>query len=87
MPPKSIPPWMEFERTEISKLQADIVSLDAEIQQLKEDRLKSYDRFAKLRAVVRRQQDAEQERRAERSEHALPHWQVSSLQRLLEVKK
>ena len=86
MPPKSIPPWMEFERTEISKLQADIVGLDAEIQQLKEDRLKSYDRFAKLRAVVRRQQDAEQERRAERSEDALPHWQVSSLQRLLEVK-
>ena len=83
------PPWEDYECEQIDQLKARIAMLDNEIQLLKRARTESFERFAKLRTVVRQQQDAAQENRAERGEEVLTneHWTVAQLQRMLEVKK
>ena len=83
------PPWEDYECEQIDELNARIAMLDNEIQLLKRARTESFERFAELRTVVRRQQDEAQQNRAERGEEILSngHWTVVQLQSMLEVKK
>ena len=83
------PPWEDYECEQIDQLKARIAMLDNEIELQKRARTESFERFAKLRTVVRRQQDAAQANREERGEEILSngHWTVVQLQRMLEVKK
>ena len=82
-------PWEDYECEQIDQLKARIAMLDNEIELQKRARTESFERFAKLRTVVRRQQDAAQANREERGEEILSngHWTVVQLQRMLEVKK